>query len=685
MAELAIGGGQAGQASAAGDLARGPILLRDRFMIDPAGRLPELDSPSAEAYAVTDRKDAQRSLFALVCPPGLPPRTGVMAHLKGATVRGLLPLVEWDKVEWPLLGQRVMVVVYERPLGGRVIDAVEAGITRITEYDLTRRIIEPLLAALQALSVKGIPHRAIRPGNLFFYDKEMQTIVLGECATTPAGFDQPIAFEPVNRALAQPAGRGVGGTVDDVYALGATIISFIVGSATLTRMADDDLIASKIEVGSYSTLCGSQRIPLALIEPLRGMLLDDSEERWSLEQLELWINGRKLTPMQRKPIKKASGPFPFGGRDHTTPRTLAKAFTERVAEAGKLLKNGSHLETWLRRGLGDGELAERVKSVAETAKAGEGLSSGGDDLLVARVAMWLDPSAPIRYKGFSFMPDGFGPAFAHEFMQRGEAQVAAECLARDLHETWALAQARTGADVSIILKTFQQLKGFLRINEPGYGIERCLYEINRTLPCQSPLIQHEHVDEIADLLPALDRAAGRADPKSRPLDRHVIAFIAARFVQDIHPHLKALAAAKEETALIGMLSLLAFLQWKLKADALYGLSSWVGGLLGPAIGTYHSRTTRREIEREIPKLVRKGSLPELFDLIDNAEKRRMDAAGYAAAQAEFATAEAEIRDIQGVDGTRLAKAERSGRQAAAMTSIVMSMIVITVLFLLQAW
>lgn len=684
MAELLLDR-QEGPAPAAGEGARGPVLLRDRYAIDPALRLPELDSPSAEAFAVEDRKDPPRPLFALVCSPDLPPRAAAMSQIKGMNVSGLLPLVEWDKLEWPPLGQRTMIAVFERPLGGRVIDAIGAGLARVPEHDLTRRLIEPVLASLQALAVKGIPHRALRPNNLFFFDKEMQTIVLGECVTAPAGFDQPIACEPANRAMAQPAGRGVGSTVDDVYALGVTIISFVVGAQALARMSDDDLIDAKIEFGSYSALCSGQRIPLFLIEPLRGMLLDDADERWSLEQLELWVNGRKLTPMQRKQAKKASGPFTFGGRDHLSLRTLARAFTARVPEAAKLLKNGSNLDVWIRRGLSDAEMADRVKGLAEQAKAAEGQSSSGDDLLVAKVAIHMDPSAPIRYKGFSFMPDGFGPAFAHEFMQKGQAQVAADCLARDLHETWSVAQLRTGADVTLLLKPFQQLKGFLKISEPGYGIERCLYEINPNMPCQSPLVQREYADEIGELLPALDRVAGRADPKSKPLDRHIIAFIATRFVQDIHPHLKALAAPKEETELIGMLSLLAFLQWKLKAPPLLGLSSWVGGLLGPAIVTYNNRNTRREIEREIPKLVRKGSLPELFDLIDNAEKRRMDAAGYAAAQAEFATAEAEIEDIQGVDGIRLAKAERTGQQAAAMTSIVMSMIVISLLFLLKAW
>ena len=215
----------------------------------------------------------------------------------------------------------------------------------------------------------------------------------------------------------------------------------------------------------------------------------------------------------------------------------------------------------------------------------------------------------------------------------------------------------------------------------GYGYERCLYEFNPSLPCQSEIIIKNYVFEINDLLPALDAAANHTDTKIKPMDRHIAGFIAARFDEDILPHLKALAAPNKETATIGMLSLLAFLQWKLRVPTLFGLSSWVGGLLGPAINTYHNRTTRREIEKEIPRLVRKGSLPELFDLIDNAENRRTDSEGYEAVCAEYADAEVEIRDIEG-SGTELqTKAENTAKQTAAMFSIIISMIVFSILLI----
>ena len=107
----------------------------------------------------------------------------------------------------------------------------------------------------------------------------------------------------------------------------------------------------------------------------------------------------------------------------------------------------------------------------------------------------------------------------------------------------------------------------------------------------------------------------------------------------------------------------------------------MGSLLGPAIRTYHSRTTRRELEREIPRLVRQGSLPELFDLIEGPERREADRLGFGEAEAHYSAAQAEIDEIESGDSTRAEEGEAMGRQSAAMTSVIMSFVFVGLYFL----
>jgi len=249
-----------------------PVLLRDRYLIDPGSPIPNLDTPSAKAYEVEDRRDLGRKLFALVCTPGLPTRPGVMTSLKREELDGLLPLAEWDTLEWPPLEQRSMVVVYDRPIGGRIMDAIKAGSFKINEYDFPRRIMAPLVQGVKNIAALDHVHRAIRPGNVFFMDEVMQTVVLGDCATVPPGFDQPMLFEPTDRAMAGRSGHGRGSLPDDVYSLGVTLVMLMLGYNPVGNTSDEEMLAAKMEQGSYAAICGNARLPIPLLEPLRGML-----------------------------------------------------------------------------------------------------------------------------------------------------------------------------------------------------------------------------------------------------------------------------------------------------------------------------------------------------------------------------------------------------------------------------
>ncbi len=660
----------------------GPALLRDHFLINPDSPLEEYDSPTAKAYAVEDRRDLGRALFSLICTPGLPPRTDVMAVLKDDFITGLMPLVEWGTLFWPPLGRVCMAIVFERPLGGKVVTAIAEGETSLNQYDIQARFIEPASAAISELSSRSVQHRAIRPGNLFFMDQECTEIVLGECVSAPAGMDQPLAFETIEKAMSDPGGRGEGDISEDIFALGVTVVHLLLGKDPIAGMSDAQHFTARVEHGTYAALCGKARIPMPLIEPLRGMLSDNSQERWGAEQLSLWIDGKRQTPMQKGLSPIAKEPFRFTGKPYLSPRMLAWAFSKNIPEAVKIIRN-AELEKWVRRCLGDSDLGDTLAAAAISSKALSKTPQGDDDFLVARIGLILDPKGPLRYKGVSLMPEGYGTFLAVEYLRQGNVQVAAEIIRKDIYALWFVVQSEHDPVVFSLDKTFTQLHGFLKINDYGYGIERCLYELNPSLPCRSPLVAEAYVETIEELLPALDEAANTVDTKLSPMDRHIAAFIVSRFSDDVDPHLRALSSEKKETSLIGMLSLLAFLQWKLRTPSLLGLSSWVGGLLGPAINTYHNISTRKEIEREIPHLVRQGSLPELFDLIDNTEKRKQDADGFAVARAEFAVAEAEVQEIENSDLTRSTTAERMGQQTAATTSIIMAMIAISLMFLVD--
>jgi len=663
-----------------GSGAGGPVVLRGSFKIYPTIPLPELNSPMAQAFSAESLKNASDPYFALVCQPNALPRTDVFNHFRGNTFSHLLTLREWGSVFWPPAGHHVTVLVYDRPMGGRLTDVLAVENEKISPHEVATDFIEPFTAFARDFSTRGVPHRNIRPDNIFYMDEARTTWAVGDCLTSPPGFHQPFGFEPIEQSMCSPAGRGRAQVTADMYAIGVTLVYLLTDRDPLAEKSDEEILSSKISHGSYMTIAGEEKIAINLLEPLRGLLSDDTTLRWTSDELELWLDGRRMTPQQKQAPPSAERGFAIDGTEYKSLRPLAIAMLKNTKEAAKRIKDGS-LEAWLLRGLEDTDTAQAVKTAGQAVSSYSNDPVVAEEVLVTRVSMALDPEAPIRYRDFCFMPEGFGAALAFEYLKDGKAAIPIEVLRADVVQFWFEAQGTIVAAFSGERKQFSQLKSFLNLIEPGYGIERCLYTLVPGIQCLSPLIANYHVMTIDSLLPSLDMAGKTADTSKSPVDRHICAFIAARFGHDVESHLTAYSSPEPEVSTLGMLSLLAIIQWRHRTDPLTNLSVWVGGLLGPALDVYHSQTTRKEIEAEIPRVIRRGSLPELYNLLDNADRRRIDAADFMQAQAEYSAARKEIENLQSTE-FQGEKAAQMGQQSAAIGSIVIALLAITGTFLL---
>ena len=151
-----------------------PVLIRERYLVDLDTPIPELDQPSAKAFAAEDRRDLSRKIFALACTPGMPIRLETIKAIRGKHYRGVLPLIDWDVNNWPPLDQSTPVVIYERPLGGSIVNHIRRGETPISASDIRHKFAPPLIDALQIINESAGPHRAIRPENLYYLDENME-------------------------------------------------------------------------------------------------------------------------------------------------------------------------------------------------------------------------------------------------------------------------------------------------------------------------------------------------------------------------------------------------------------------------------------------------------------------------------------------------------------------------------
>ncbi|MGF7213443.1 hypothetical protein GGE65_008085 [Skermanella aerolata] len=661
----------AAQATAASGRSYEPVNLAGRYEILPGTPLPSLDGPGGAAFAVKALRDRKVEVFARVGTLGVPPRMDLLSGIRGIEHVALMRMIEWGMVDWPVDGMKRIVFILENPGGRRFMNSLGDTREQMTEEQITRAVIQPLASALRELSSRGIVHGDIRPTNIFLRDQGTSGIMLGECVSAVTSFGQSPLLLTTERAMAQPSGRGVGTTADDLYALGITILLLFMGRNPVRHLDDEAMLQAKIERGTYPALVGTSRISLALMEPLRGMLADDPKQRWTLNDLDLWLSGRRLSPRQPQVPRRASRPFELAGAQYWHARQLARAFARNTAAAVPLIESGD-LDRWLRRSLGDEARAEAVATAVDTAGA-SGKGANFEDRLVARVCLALDPSGPIRYKQKAVMADGFGAALADAFVRNEGYQALGEAISAQLPSFWVNMQPEFKAEHVPLVQAFDGLRTQLERLGSGYGIERVLYELNPMMPCYSAMVRNHMVTSGNELLSALEEVAEQPGRPREPMDRHIAAFLIARY-RKLDERLIVLTTPGGEDLrrISALLNVLADVQKRFGPVSLPGLCAWMVELMGPAIERFHSRSHREKLQNEAMRMAQEGNLAVLLKLIDDPAAIRKDEIEFTKARRQFQLAKREVDKLKIEISDREEIAETSGRQIAAVVSSIVA-------------
>ncbi len=601
----------------------GNVVVKDRFDINIDQPLPALDNAPALAFRVTPRRDVTRSMYALVCDPKLPPRTDLITTVQKVKSEALFRVVDWSIVDWAPENRRCPVVILEQPKGERVFQNSEHVRERMNEEELARHFIVPVAELMVSLSEHKVTHRAIRPDNLFFTDDTKTTIQLGECLSSPPAMVQPVICEPLDSAMSAPGGRGVGRSKDDMYALGVCILTLLAGEYPLKGMSDDEIIEEKTMMGSFGAMTQIHRVSATMAEVLHGLLNDNYDERWDIDDLIMWANGRRLSPKHSAVSARATRAYVMDEKEYWTARSLARAMSLHWEEAKPVLNDGS-LDGWLRRSLGEEAKIEAVNS------AKMGLPPEEDDRMLARTIIALDPSGPIRLRGLAATIWGLG-SFAAHYADQGEARSAFTGLVTmSLGQFWLDMQMLTRVDPQQeVAKIEKQRPTLLRVGS-GYGLERVIYELNMSYPCRSPMFDRDYVPTLEHVLPALERLAAPAPKEmSRLVDREIAAFVATHSRRAVADELRAMDDADTALAGLGQVRLLAILQDAHSRGIRFpAVSEAAANLLMPMVERFNSRTARRMVQEKLNKAASEGRLDRLVEIADDLNALESDNRAY---------------------------------------------------------
>ena len=655
------------------------IVLADRYRILPDSPISELGTPGAKAYVARDLKSPNEFLFARVCEPGVFPRVESMVQLKKLREVYAITPEDWNPITWPLTGNRCFGIVFRRPEGVAVMPTLASKIQKFDSETLVKSLLNPALTTLQIFERRKVTHRAIRPDNVFRMGAESTVFFLGECVSVPPSWGQSTIFETIESSMAPPTGRGKGNIADDIYALGATMLFLGLGFCPVVSMNERELLQAKIEKGSFAALISGEVAPPGLREPLRGMLSDDPLDRWTIEDLQNWVGGtlrRSARPMREY---KTDRPYRFKDREYRNTRSIASLFGANWKAAAKELRS-KEFDKWLNRGILDSSLIEDVTETIVSSSAGD---DGGDAKLVTRVCALFDPEGPLRYKGLSVMPDGVGYALssAVETGDKATIDLITEVVHKGIASEWFEHKVQYGrSDLTLEAKTFKRLQQFVRHAGPGYGVERVLYELNPFMPCRSKMIASSYVYSLRDLLPALDDIVAKTGKLPTLMDRHIAAFIASRISGSIDGQLSALehSSGTSASSKIGMLGLLAKVQYEYQNQMTPHMTAWLVKELQPAIKRYYSRTLRSKIAERVEQIGTTGNLMDLYHVLSNENVIKRDERGKNAAKREYMQSQREIRRLESSEFQ--VQAKKTGWSIAAGISMCIGALTTVVVF-----
>jgi eukaryotic-like serine/threonine-protein kinase len=540
----------------------------------------------------------------------------------------------------------------------------------LSDDQLIKGFLTPAVTTLRELSARGVTHRNIRPTNLYYSDTSERLIMFGECVSAPPGYNQPLPFESLECAMADETGRGEGGIGDDLFALGVTLLSLLIGHNPVPNIPDPhQYIFDRINLGSYANIVGSHRIQMNIMELLRGLLADDTRERWSVRDVQLWLGGRRLTPKQVKLPPKAARPLTVGGMNHENVCSAAHGFGRNWNMGGDVAR-GQDFDNWIRRSLNDERIVENLTRVVGSAEAIQSSPKADDARLVTQICMALDPHAPLRHRGFSTHIDGIGPTLAMGFTKEHiRDNITAFINGRFLSQ-WMTLQSRTKSEILQIYSTLEKLPSLLTQAGPGFGIERCLYELNPYGHCMSSMVDHLYITRPEELIPALEAVAHGNELPPIPMDRHVAAFLAARSEEIDDRILRPLSALDERPAgdALKVLRILARVQAVYRNGAVPGLCAWFQVLTKPAVNSFHNLKMRQQVEAAVSRAAETGFLAELLKIFDDAKAVQRDEQGYQRAQHEHAQCSAQMAQMNLSLQNKENLASELGEQVAAVIS-----------------
>lgn len=626
--------------------------------------LPRFNNGSSEAYVAYNEIEKKKKFFVLVAGSESLARWRHEKKYNSLGDPSFIRLMGTGIVQWPLDGQQKYVFLYQAEFGECLVKEGEFSNTQWGSAEVNKFLIEPMARMLKDLRDRGLCHGCIRSDTIFYGSAEKDSpVILGDCLSVHTMSTQRSLFLPIDKALVDPMGRGEGTSADDVYAFGVSLALFLRKTDEIGDLSDEALLRQKIEVGSFAAIVGAERFQGAILDLLRGVLNDDANARWKVEDIFSWLEGARVTPAPLPRRQKAIRPISFMGRKYIFADVLAIDLHKSPGEAIEMVKNGQ-LSEWIDKSLSDRQMLMQFETILDRV----GDVSTNASLLIAHLKMLFNPMLPIHYKDKIFTYDGIGGILAFDAMKGQDLSVYEEVITLSLPD-YAIAERNlSSSNVKALVRLYDQCRLALKQKKRGQGIERCIYILCDHAPCLSPRYRDYFINSAHSALVTFEKLSDAGGQIALYMDEHCIAFFSNLSSSMMNQCMYDLNSSEKDDQIAGNLRCLALMQREIKGFKAMAIASVFRDSLSGVYKSFQNKGLRIQVEEGVKRAAAKGDLIAMSAILDDESTLRKDKRAFQRAQSEFKLLQAEYNQYTVRLKNKKMYGVVNGRDAAPLVS-----------------
>jgi hypothetical protein len=617
-----------------------------RYVLQLDTPLHDFFGQLCEAFSVKDLKsqDPNQKLYGLVFFRGAPIRHKALQRLLGEEVLYHVVPMAIEIVRCTHVKEERLVVIFMRPRGTKLSQfLLQHG--PCDELFIEQHVIPSMSYILKFYSESQLVHGGINPDNIYIDDE--LNLTLGDCFSEMIGYSQPLSYEPIERAILHAAGKPDEDRSADYFALGTLCTYLFIGYQPGRELEDNQQIQQRIIKGSYNILVGEITLPPRISDLIKGLLNDKKVERWKHRQLADWLKGRRYNLLPPVPVVDASRYIEFNDKKYFNLRALVHDVQQQWDLAKRFFADEKVIK-WVERSVGSVELAEKLREIKKMNNHAR--SYVDDDEFVSRNLMVLDPDHVIRFKQLTISVEAIPNLLAYAYIKgkRDYLQLIAKIIT--LRLPTALAEFRGDikhlANNSAIL-ILDRINPLLTETTPGFGLERCLYDLCPGTPNLSSGAAGQYLTKLSGLMLVLEKNINQRQG-NEIIDRHSAAFIAQKL--DIQTPVRVKLSSGyshiENHKDMISLALLAMAQRAAKTKKLKNLSNVMLERLKQVVTGYRSKTLRKEIITRLEELATGGDLTSMYRVMADPVYAKRDYFGFINAAEHYADLDTKIMQFR---------------------------------------